>query len=343
MDKFTRTYWIFWLGVLPLVYFRGNIDYEFPKFLVFLAGVNGWGVAYILKTKKTFFRVENQIDYLILAMGLVNLISWLVNGLRYNGLVGDIYRYSGLITIGSMIEWYFLSKQMKLTRDAKNKMIWWLGGGLSLLALKWPLMGNPNFIAAYLALLSINSVWSIDKLGAGIICWLTNSRSAGLAWLISGLMNINRKLLGLGLVAGIILIIIFPKKSISHFDNRLTIWSKSTEIIWNKPLWGWGPEGYETGFKSILTDKDFDLKNIRVDRAHNILLDIAVNTGIVGLFIWVGLFYCLFRAGDRDSQIFLIAFLIISGLNVININSWLLFYMTAARISVGDKLEPTTF
>ena len=102
-------------------------------------------------------------------------------------------------------------------------------------------------------------------------------------------------------------------------------------MIQKKPLFGWGPENFEIGFASVLNDKDFDLKNIRVDRSHNIILDIAANTGIVGLIVWGWLLIILFK----KSGIFfypLLSFLIIANFNVISLNSWILFYLTSALI-----------
>jgi O-antigen ligase len=334
MKMFTTTYWLFWLGILPIVYWRGSPDYEFPKFIGLLIGVNIWGIVYILITKKNFLELNNQIDKLIIATGLIATIGWVVNGFRINGLIGEEYRYQGLVTIWTMIEWYLLSRKLFVDDQKWFGVIQGSGLTLVVLALFFPLMGNPNFIAAYLVLLSTIKPEMILKIGSGIIAWVTDSRSAALAWFASLLLNVKKKWLIAGMIVlGVILIIVFPKKLTSSFDNRLIIWEKSAQLVAKKPIFGWGPENFDTAFGSVLTASDFDLKNVRVDRAHNIILDILANTGLVGLLIWITLFYWLFKSGRRQENIFLIAFLIISGLNVININTWLLFYMMAARIS----------
>jgi O-antigen ligase len=343
MERFTRAYWIFWLGILPIVYWQGSPDYEFPKFIVLLAGVNLWGIGYMTRTKNNFLEIRNPIDRLVIGTGLVATLSWLLNGFEINGLIGESYRYQGLITTWSLIEWYLLSKNMIM--DGKNwlMVIRWTGLWLALLALVFPLMGNPNFIAAYLVLLaSCINRWE-GKISSGVITWISSSRSAGLAWIISILLSVRKKYLVLIILAGVGLVFIFPKKLPSHFDNRMIIWQKSVELVQKKPIFGWGPESFDRAFGMVLTANDFDLKNIRVDRAHNLVLDILANIGLSGLIVWLMLFYWLFKKGPKRERIFLCSFLIISNLNVINLNTWLLFYLEASKISqsLDERMDQT--
>lgn len=46
-------------------------------------------------------------------------------------------------------------------------------------------------------------------------------------------------------------------------------------------------EQFEKAFVSVLAPSDFNLKNIRVDKAHNELLEIGVAEGVLGVASWL--------------------------------------------------------
>lgn len=284
------------------------------------------------------FKVNNQIDKLIILTGIVSTLSWFVNGTTKQGLIGLIYRYQGLITIWTLIEFYFVSKKIIKWQESERIIIWIVRVILIIYFLGYrDFLGNPNFLGAYMAIISSflmgRDFFEIEgKVEAGWIVWATASRSAMIAWLVNILIRIKRSWLIFGLIMAAGVVVCFPKKTISSFDNRLILWDKSLLMIQKKPLLGWGPENFEIGFNSVLDDKDFDLKNVRVDRSHNIFLDIAANTGLVGIIVWMWLLVVLIK----NSGVFLyplLSFLIIANLNVMSLNSWIMFYLTTAMIS----------
>ncbi len=280
----------------------------------------------------------------MILIGLVTTLSWIINDVSSQGLFGLIYRYQGLITIWSLIELYFIAKII-INWPKSKKLIIYILRLLTVfyLLISKNIMGNPNFLGAYISILStflihpkINEIES--KTESALIIWQTGSRSAALAWIFNFLIRLQKKWIILGVILAIIIVFIFPKKQISSFDNRLIIWDKTWQMVVKKPLFGWGIENYEIGFKSVLIDSDFDLKNIRVDRSHNLFLDILVNSGLFGLVVWIYLIFLLFK-NARDFKYPLLSFLIVGSLNVISLNTWILFYLLSALISVNSSIN----
>ncbi len=73
--------------------------------------------------------------------------------------------------------------------------------------------------------------------------------------------------------------------------NRLIIWGVGLKGIKAKPIFGWGPEGFEPVFAVYYNPALFQGTGTNVfDRAHNILIDTAVAQGLLGLaallFLW---------------------------------------------------------
>lgn len=71
--------------------------------------------------------------------------------------------------------------------------------------------------------------------------------------------------------------------------TRLSAWEVTFKAIKEKPILGWGPENFYIGFERYYDPNISDIKNMWWDRPHNILLDIAANSGIISLAL-----YCLF-------------------------------------------------
>ena len=77
-------------------------------------------------------------------------------------------------------------------------------------------------------------------------------------------------------------------------ESRFSTWQVAFEAVKEKPILGWGPENF-----SIAFDKHYDpslpeLSRIWWDRAHNFILDIAIEAGIPALIIYLSLFAVLF-------------------------------------------------
>lgn len=83
-------------------------------------------------------------------------------------------------------------------------------------------------------------------------------------------------------------------------EARLLAWKVAWKGFKERPLVGWGPEGYRYAFARHY-DPRFAGREQWFDRAHNNYLDILVQTGMLGflayLALWVGLARAVFRNG----------------------------------------------
>lgn len=303
------------------------------------------------------------LDKLLLAFLVVNVLTIVANGLRKEAILGQYYRYEGLITLMSYIELYWIYSRLGSKELGLEKVV--VSGGavvaglvilqwLALHQLKIPvynqggrlagLMGNPNFAGAFLALSFAfgKSLWWGLLFVPAILA--TGSRSALLAFgLINILMllNWNRRLgllVALGIIVG--LAFVYPKREKSLFDDRFTIWARGIEAVSKKPILGWGPENFETAFRSVLKEDDFDLKNIRVDKAHNESLEVAVSTGVIGLMLYWSLTITAIIILWKSRSIYLyplLAFCLISSVNVVNVNNYIFYYLGLAAAALDFR------
>lgn len=86
--------------------------------------------------------------------------------------------------------------------------------------------------------------------------------------------------------------------------TRLSAWKMTLEAIKDKPLLGWGPENFYIGFEKHYDPTPFSHSVLLWDRPHNIFLDIAANSGLLSLLLyiafWIALFWQLQRAKNSD-------------------------------------------
>ncbi len=349
--------------VLPLANWPGLPDsFEFPKAIFFnFLFIITIGLKLIGMLPRQRPIVNTAVTHIIISlMVLFQFVSWQVSGGSSAGFWGQYYRYQGLLFyIEISVIFYlistpfiYLKKIISFSALLNCALIF---GQYILYIFNVPVyhfdgrmtafFGNPNFAAAFLAFAypfttrpgRASNVFLFLLFFCSI--FLTGSRS-GLIALVSvpivlyPSQRISLRRLPL-LFAPLLFLFLLPSRPVSHFDNRLLIWQKSIVAIVQKPLLGWGPENFDLAFTSVLTPSDFDFKNVRVDRAHNLILDTAVNFGLLGLYLLLVIIYLtmsrLYRLRHLSSYAIclssLIAFLIYSQLNVISLTSFLFFYV----------------
>jgi O-antigen ligase len=278
--------------------------------------VNFWP---LLKTLKNNFKF-NLVDKLLISLLILVMISWGINGFPSVSFWGQYYRYEGLVTILAYLFFYIFVSRL----DKTNKIQWFIvfGGvfyafyilisGILFNFFHLPVytfngraagtFGNPNFAAGFLALSfpylffqpKIRPVFKLISvpifLGALI---LTQSRSGLLAfasilflWLIKKYKYGLAIMIPLLVFSSLLLFKFIPRYS--PFNNQFVVWQKSLLAIEQKPLFGWGVERFDVAFQKVLIpNKDFDLYHIRVDKAHNEMLEYGVAAGIPALIIYL--------------------------------------------------------
>jgi O-antigen ligase len=82
---------------------------------------------------------------------------------------------------------------------------------------------------------------------------------------------------------------------------RVTIWRASMSLILARPLTGYGPETTELAFAPVYPPQlvYYQGRGVVVDRLHNLLLDHAVTTGLLGLLAFLALLAAGFGAAAR--------------------------------------------
>lgn len=337
-------------------------------------------------TQRNSFVKLQRLHYLLIILLIIYAISSLINGVFGSSFFGQYYRYQGLFTQFSLFLYLILLSglsKMGFKKEDFGRIISF-GGFLAavfiifqFLALnlfKIPVytfngrfsgnLGNPNFAGGFLALsfvfadyLRFRNIkvpfWlSLIIFFVGII--LTGSRSGLLAFMVIGVFLLREKGMRWVLISvpvimmGLVMFgVTFFWRPQSTFDNRLVIWQKGLEAFVKKPILGYGLENFSTAFQSVLTEKDFNLSRVRVDKAHNELLEVAVSSGIAGVIVYLLILKEAFfsfwkRRGEfwaRLNFYLLIGFMIIASLNVVNINEYLFFYFALFNmVNIGENI-----
>ena len=79
--------------------------------------------------------------------------------------------------------------------------------------------------------------------------------------------------------------------------GRVDEWRVGLRTLAHHPLTGVGPEGYRLAFREGV-DASYERahgREVQPERAHNVLLDTALTTGIPGLFLYLGLLFSVGR------------------------------------------------
>ncbi|MFH1561410.1 MAG: O-antigen ligase family protein [Patescibacteria group bacterium] len=365
---------VFYFIVLPLVFCPIFYDrYELPKVIAFISVTTVLtGCVFTILSPKLNNVKFNILSVLLLVFSASLTTSSLLN-FRQEVFLGQYYRYQGLVTLIAYLAFVWLFKQALDHVNLKLVgRIVAIGGTINALLILTQaiafkilglpiyqyngrmtgLLGNPNFAGGFLVLSFVYSYFYLPTKPPWIriifYCLFflailaTGSRSAILALLVTTILVFwkNRKLVvALGvttLVTGLLLVSYRP----SLIESRPIIWQKAIEAGVKKPIFGWGLENFDQAFQSVLKTNDFNLKDIRVDKAHNEFLEILVAGGLVGLSLYLALIGTTFNRlwqkrkekWARVNLITLTAYLILGSLNVLNVTEYLFFYLILAQV-----------
>ncbi|MBT4349480.1 hypothetical protein HOD19_01720 [bacterium] len=134
-------------------------------------------------------------------------------------------------------------------------------------------------------------------------------------------------------------------------QSRLMIWRNSFSGVAEKPILGWGEENFQYVFNKYFPIEIFHTlgSEIWFDRPHNILMQHLVQSGILGLILYLSVFIYsirrLYRKYKKDQQ-WLIPFLWISFLLSFlfhdlfifdSLNTNVILYLILGFLFVGDK------
>lgn len=346
---------IFSFLLLPLLKFNYFLDnFEFIKVLAFVCVTNVFITLVLSVSNKPIKYKLLILDKLFLALFAVMGISSLINGNALVSWFGQYYRYEGMVTMFVCLEFYWLISRLKINFEYLKKVIFLSGIVNSLFVIgqfassNWQgrmaaNLGNPNFAGAFIALSFAfsNNIWYFPLFFVATL--VTGSRGALIALIIiflGKLWLLVKSKIYFGVLVSLVLgtsLIFYPIRATSTFENRGVIWSHAIEAISKKPILGWGADNFANAFQSTVKNNEFDLKNIRVDKAHNELLEIAVGGGLLSLIIYLLINYWIIKnLKNRDLILALIGFYVVSLTNVVSLNTYLFWYFIAGLSTRKD-------
>jgi putative inorganic carbon (HCO3(-)) transporter len=193
-------------------------------------------------------------------------------------------------------------------------------------------LGRPNFLGAYLAMLlplTLSMTAGAQKrwqqlaagllaLGEATVVALTMARGAWVAAAVASgafcwyllwprLVPWQRRavvILGLMCFAASMAGAYWLTDQGGSVAARLTIWRASLELIVDRPVLGYGPDGMGLVFPRVYPPQlvYYQGRGLIVDRAHNLFLDWTLTTGVLGLAAELALLTTYFAAGWRAVQ-----------------------------------------
>jgi len=309
----------------------------------------------------------NKTDVVVVVFLAVLFISDIFGVSPKNSFLGSSYRLQGFLTYlifgyGYMIV-RILSMQGKvkiynvlfvqlallsILLIAQYFLVSTLGESISLFQNRYHgTFGNPNFAGGYMAMLfayilfakgNTHKVYWFKPLVillCGIAIILTDSRSAILAVVISIVLyyfDIIKKIQGWIRIAFVIAICAISfsfifltidqsllEKRSSEWENRSIIWKEGMQLFSKRPILGYGQENVQIIFPANL--------HFSVDNMHNIFLEYAVSSGIVGLVLFVILSLLSFIKSDRARKMLFLSFFVTAFFNPLSIVQLFLFWV----------------
>ncbi|MFH1423676.1 MAG: O-antigen ligase family protein [Candidatus Nealsonbacteria bacterium] len=148
--------------------------------------------------------------------------------------------------------------------------------------------------------------------------------------------------------------------TLKEMKSRVVVWENGWKGFLERPILGWGPENFIVVFSKYFNPCMFLSEcgtEIWFDRAHNVVFDTLVTTGIVGFLSYLGIFiaaiYGLLRMAskivDRRNIFFPLGLIVIllsyffQNLLVFDmINTYLMFFLTLAFINffIQNQKQP---
>lgn len=279
---------------------------EYIRVKVFLVG----GFIFLLLfvfSKAPRIKVSNtQLWYFIWLFVLI--VSSLINGVFIQSVIGNnTYRGQGLL-------FFFFGGMLLMTKhNIKIGLlkIFWVA--VTLATLYSLFMGSREFIwyigsaplAGSLIILSALCFSTTYVLFSTIpLLLLSNETSLGIfvfVLLVSALFRLSISprlklvLISILFVATIAIGNQHATSGLVSIEDRHSLQDIATEAILKKPLLGYGAESTTRVFENALLYQNIHLEGLVIDRSHNLLLDIALWSGFLGVISFLAFIYFLLK------------------------------------------------
>lgn len=162
-----------------------------------------------------------------------------------------------------------------------------------------------------------------------------------LAWVfvcICDLILISKRNIGIRIAGGLVLLaiavssIVFITRPSSPYESRTVIWSYAVRAIVEHPF-GYGAESGTRVFDIQYGRDHIKLDDFSIDRAHNVLLDITIWSGILGGIIWIAWIVLSLQSIAAWNRVGVIALLLFGMLQPLNAIHWVLLFLILSTSS----------
>lgn len=338
---------IFWLVILPFVVWKNG--YEGAKVIYFFFGAACLSVYWIKKILSDLEGFElSKTDKVYFLWLLILLIASLLGIHPLESVVGGSYRHQGLIffvglwLVGKTISILSVSEKKLLIKAVATSVLvetvvtvlQFVGGNLYF-GKAFGTLGEANAVAGFL---SIGSYFVFETFPYFTLLFpvaaimLLQSRSAVLSLLPHFCRLKKRGWLLSGVVVVVVVVAIALSKNVSVFENRPLIWKLGINQVLQRPLLGFGAESGEAVYNLAYKGAGIPLLGLIVDRAHNLFLDIALWSGVLGLVTFCAwLYYSFLDLRELNRRLAFVAFLVYASLQPLSIAHWILLTVILLR------------
>ncbi len=298
------------LFVIPLCYYSyfaiKNKKTALPKSALWLLAFTAVALLSLLlnldiipKPSKNFGRLKY---YLYGLGGIFVFRVWLVDASdKAKKIIVNVFLAS-IIIAGLYALWQFASGVPRV-KGLTDTMRYGYGSAMLLLVLLSSLLHREKIKSWFDSRVGL-AAFVIGFLGM----YVTYARGGLLGFLcgIPFVLYFYRPKLGLTLGAGAVLIVMTlggfylfgtsPTSSSRYLINksnnsdqiRRSQWKAAVIAIQERPVLGWGLSNFHSQLKRIKDTYDLDKKDYNDAHAHNLFLEVAAGTGLIGLFLFLG-------------------------------------------------------
>lgn len=310
------------ISAIPLIVI--NYQFEVSKVFIFLMLCTLLIFSLLFNIKKITF---SKKDHYYLLWLVTLLISGLLSDDPIVSVLGGSYRHQGLIFFFGL---YLIIKYLEILTEKQKKNLYKYVGIVVLFesilvvfGFKLGTIGEINAVAGFLAIGIYFIKRSFPKifLTFPAIAMLINFSKSGILALLPYIVKkINVTFM---IIVVVFIFLIKPVNNNSVYESRGVIWKYGIDIILDKPIIGHGAESNEYLYDQKFLQDEIILLDLRIDRAHNLALDITIWSGLIGLYFFAMFIYESYRKLDFDKRQALLSFLIYSMFQPLSVVHWI--------------------
>lgn len=343
-------FFLAWLFAIPLIVFKGY--YEEPKVFVFYVGIIAliiyWTIK-VLKEHKYFDLTKADLFFFLWLLTLI--LSSLIGVHTWESLIGGSYRNQGVLFFAGL--WLTGKTVAALTKERKIQLTKLMGALVIVESLIVFIQIITDRLYFDRALGTLGEAGAVAGMIAGGIYFVykgfpnkylivpalavasTFSRSGVLSLFVSlNLLknfikgNLKKFLFPGTIVLGIIAAGIFSFGKVeSLVESRSVIWKLGMRAVSQRPLFGYGAESGEVVYDKLFESMGIRIAYLTIDRAHNLLLDILMWSGVIGLIFFTLWVYEIFRGLNVNKKIAAVSILVFSMFMPLSIVHWIFFFI----------------